>query len=180
MNTAGGPVQGDDAWPVPPLALPRGLREHAWHAALLASLLLLAALPPLRIPTVAWAVLVVVISGITGSMVAPWLMRRVALTGLALAALAGRVHLDRSVIAELLLNALLRREAAAALDPIVMLTGQMWLWVVGLLIVATIAGFDLRVVNRQVADERVWGRQQSRRRQVMAQHHRRNPPPEAL
>jgi hypothetical protein len=75
---------------------------------------------------------------------------------------------------------LLRREDLTTLEPLVWITVQGWLWVTGLLIVATVTGFDLRVAHRQVADERVWARQQARRRQVMAQHHRSNPPPETL
>jgi hypothetical protein len=180
MNTAGGPVQGDEAWPLPPLALPRGLREHAWHAALLVSLLLPIALPPLRAPTFVWAVLVSVVSALTGTVLAPWAIRRVALVGLALAVLAGRLHLERAGVAGLLRDMLLRREDLTALEPLVWITVQGWLWVTGLLIVATVTGFDLRVAHRQVADERLWARQQARRRQVMAQRHRRNPPPETL
>ena len=180
MNTAGGPVQGEEAWPLPPIALPRGLREHAWHAALLLSLLLIGLLPPLRVPVVTITIVVIVAQGLTGVVVPPWLLRRLSMLALALAAIVGRVQLEAAGVRSLLLDTVLRREELGLLAQADRVAIEAWLWAVGLLIVATIAGFDLRVVNRQVADERVWARQQERRRQVMAQHPRKKPPPETL
>ena len=180
MNTAGGPVQGKEAWPLPPIALPRGLREHAWHAALLLSLLLLGLLPPLRVPVVTVAIVVILSQGLSGVVVPPWLLRRLAMLALVIAAIVGRVQLEAHGVRSLLVDIVLRRDDFGLLAQADRVAIEAWLWAVGLLIVATIAGFDLRVVNRQVADERVWARQQARRRQVMAQHHRKNPPPETL
>lgn len=180
MNTAGGPVQGEEAWPLPPIALPRGLREHAWHAALLLSLLLLGLLPPLRVPIVTITIVVILAQGLTGVVVPPWMLRRLAMLAIVIAASVGRIQLEAAGVRSLLIGMMLRREDLGLLAQADRVAVEAWLWAVGLLIVATIAGFDLRVVNRQVADERVWARQQARRRQVMAQHHRKNPPPETL
>ena len=180
MNTAGGPVQGEEAWPLPPIALPRGLREHAWHAALLLSLLLLGLLPAVRVPMLTVAIVVILAQGLSGVVVPPWLLRRLAMLVLVIAAIIGRVQLETAGVRSLLVDMVLRRDELGLLAQADRVAIEVWLWAVGLLIVATIAGFDLRVVNRQVADERVWARQQARRRQVMAQHHRRNPPPETL
>ena len=180
MNTAGGPVQGEEAWPLPPIALPRGLREHAWHTALLLSLLLVGLLPPLRVPVVTVTIVVIVAQGLTGVVVPPWLLRRLSMLALVIAAIVGRVQLEAAGVRSLLLDMVLRRDELGLLAQADWVAIEAWLWAVGLLIVATMTGFDLRVVNRQVADERVWARQQARRRQVMAQHHRKNPPPETL
>lgn len=180
MNVAGGSVHGDDAWPLPPIAIPRGLREHAWHTALLASILLLLLLPPLRPLAAAILLVIIVIRGVSGAIVAPWLLRRLAVLGLGFSTLLAWTRLEAGSSRRLLFDIALRRTELGLLPSPERLVTEAWLWTLALLSIATLAGFDLRVVNRQVVDERVWSRQRARRRQVMAQHHRNNPPPETL
>lgn len=180
MNVAGGSVHGDDAWPLPPIAIPRGLREHAWHGALLVSVLLLLLLPPLRPLAAAILLLIVVIRGVGGVIVAPWLLRRLAVVALGFSALLTWTRLEAGRSWSLLFDMAFRRTELGLLPPPERLVTEAWLWALALLTIATMAGFDLRVVNRQVVDERVWSRQRTRRRQVMAQHHRKSPPPETL
>ncbi len=180
MNIAGGPVHGDDEWPIPPIAIPRGLREHAWHVAILTSLILLSAFPELRMPTLAILLGLMLVRGVFGILAAPWLLRRIAASMGGIAVLLAARWLEPGRARALAFDMFLRRADLNALELTERLALQAGLWATAALLIATFAGFDLRVVNREVADQRVWVRQQARRRQVMAEHHRRNPPPESV
>ena len=180
MNVAGGPVHGDDEWPIPPVALPRGLREQAWHGAVLLSLLAVIGIPEVRIPTLLISLQIILIRGLFGHFTPPWLLRRIAGGGMAFSTIISSRLLEQGQPRRLALDMLLRRADLSVLELTERLAVHVCLWATAVIIVATVAGFDLRVVNRQVADERVWQRQQARRRQVMAQHHRRNPPAQSV
>jgi len=180
MNIAGGPVHGDDEWPTPPIAVPRGMREQAWHAGLLASVIGLVAFPEVRAPVLLLSIALILIRGALGQHTPPWLLRRIAAGMIVIAGIATSRWLETGQLRRLALDMLLRRTDLSTLELTEWVAVQVVLWATAAHIVATVTGFDLRVVNRQVADERAWQRQQARRRQVMAQHHRRNPPPECV
>ncbi len=181
MNTAGGPVHPDERWPGFPLAIPRGPREQFWHVGVALCVLLVVALPQLHVLAPVWVLGLVLAHYALGWSPPAWLLQRLTLllaTSMSVF-LTGRLGLDAS---RELLVALVRDNTPAILELLPNRTEQaalmLLLHAIAGLAVATLVRFDLRAVRRDVVDERVWTRQQTRRRQVMAAHHRRQPPPE--
>jgi hypothetical protein len=181
MNTAGGPVHPDERWPGFPLAIPRGPREQFWHVGVALCVLLVVALPQLHVLAPVWVLGLVLARYALGWSPPAWLLQRLTLL-LATSAgvfLTGRLGLDAS---RELLVALVRDNTPAILELLPDRSEQgalvLLLHALAGFVVATLVRFDLRAVRRDIVDERVWARQQTRRRQVMAAHHRRQPPPE--
>jgi hypothetical protein len=181
MNVAGGSAHDSDRWPGYALAIPRGPREQLWHIALAVSLVVALAVPALRVLTPLWALAALSARYLAGWFIPPWLLRRVALipASVSIIFLAGSLGADDLLA---LAWAIVRDDTSGLVEDLplpqqVALLG--FLYGAAGLVVSTVVGYDLRSVRRDVADQRVWERQQLRRRQVMAQHHRRNPPPEA-
>ncbi len=180
MNVAGGASHDSERWPGYPLAIPRGPREQMWHVVVAACLLVAIAVPPLRILVPMWAMGVVGARYVLDWFIPPWLLRRVALAFVSGSAFFLGGGLEMSDLLALAW-AIVRDDAGHFVSDLIMPQQvALFIFLYGLagLIVSTVVGFDLRSVRRDVADQRVWERQQSRRRQVMAQHHRKCPPPE--
>ncbi len=181
MNTAGGPVHPDERWPGFPLAIPRGPREQFWHVGVALCVLLVLVLPQLHVLAPAWVLGLVLARYALGWLPPAWLLQRLTLL-LATSAgvfLTGRLGLDAT---RELLIALVRDNTPAILELFTDRAEQaslvLLLHALAGFAVATLVRFDLRAVRRDIVDERVWARQQTRRRQAMAAHHRRQPPPE--
>ena len=181
MNTAGGPVHPDERWPGFPLAIPRGPREQFWHVGVALCILMVVALPQLHVLAPVWVLGLVLTRIALGWSPPAWFLQRLTLllatsTGVFL---TGRLGLAAS---RELLVALVRDNTPSILellpDRAEQVSLALLLHTLAGFAVATLVRFDLRAVRRDIVDERVWARQQTRRRQVMAAHHRLQPPPE--
>ena len=180
MNVAGGSSHDGEHWPGYPLAVPRGPREQLWHVMLALSVLVAIAVPPLRFLVPLWALAPVFARYVLDWFIPPWLLRRVALAFISGSGLFLAGGLEASELTALAW-AILRDDAGLIVSGFGLpQQAALFILLYGMagLVVATAVGYDLRSVRRDVADQRVWERQQLRRRQVMAQHHRRCPPPE--
>lgn len=180
---ASGAYQRGQRWPLPPLAAPRGPRELGWHLAAVLTVAAVLASPTLRVMTPMAVVVVVSLGVLRGRSIYPRELANVALTMQLLAAahltgLAGPSGWHTQLV-ELVLG---RFE-----PPQPPLDGTEMLYVLALILALTsialaaivvLVAFDRRTANRDVADDRVWQRQQQRRRDLMLDQHRTHPAPE--
>lgn len=150
------------AWPTPPLVLPRGPRELAWHLA--AGL----ALAPILSDVGAWLFLLA--HGITSFILQLTPRRNLcqALLYLLLAAsyYAGRGDIDQLPRYLVLLLVPDPSEVAYGFGGLLLLAA----WAA--LAISVLQRFDIRAVNHDVVDDRVWRRQQARRQQILRAEHR--------
>lgn len=180
---ASGAYQRGQRWPLPPLAVPRGPRELGWHLAVALAVAAVLASPTLRVMTPMTLAAVLALRVLRGRSFYPRELADLSLTMQLLAAahltgLAGPAGWHTQLV-ELVLG---RLE-----PPTLPLDGAEMLHVLALMLALTslalaalvvLVAFDRRTVNRDVADDRVWQRQQQRRRDLMLDQHRTHPAPE--
>ncbi len=172
MKNASGHHRDEERWPLPVLAVPRGLREIVWHVIALAALVI-----PLALPA-GWYV-VAVVAGLT------WFFRfsssllfrvatRYLATGFVIAAVFGS-PLDFPISIGYDFAWSRAPEIGA---PLTFVFDYLFELSVAACSVAMLMAFDRRSVNRAAVDLRVWQRQQTRRRQLLRHWHRSQVIPE--
>ena len=172
MKNASGHHRDEERWPLPVLAIPRGLREIAWHVSALVVLV-----TPLVLPA-GWYVFAVV-AALTWYLQLPVSMLfRIALrylaAGLVIATVFG-MPLDFPISIG---YDFAWRQAPDIGVPLTFVLDFLFELSVAVCSVATLLAFDRRSVNRAAVDLRVWQRQQTRRRQLLRRWHRSRTIPE--
>ena len=172
MKNASGHHRDEDRWPLPVLAVPRGLREITWHIGALAAFV-----TPLVLPG-GWFILAVM-AGLT------WLVRLPTslLFGIALRYMVAALVIAAVFGAPLDLPITIGYDFAWSRAPevgvpLTFILDYLFELSVAACSVATLMAFDRRSVNRAAVDLRVWQRQQNRRRQLLRQWHRSRTIPE--
>ena len=172
MKNASGHHRNEERWPLPVLAVPRGLREITWHVSALVALV-----TPLVLPA-GWYIFAVV-SALTWYFQLPvTLLLRIALrymaAGLVIAAVFG-APLDFPITIG---YDFAWSRAPEIGVPLTFALDYLFELSVAACSVATLMAFDRRSANRASVDLRVWQRQQTRRRQLLRHWHRSHTIPE--
>lgn len=160
----------DDQWPFPVLAVPRGLREYAWTAALI-----IVAVTTLLLPA-GWYFLLGTVS--TTWLLGPWPRQMLAAAALiaATAIAAGIATGNADGIPRLLVQMFTHNISATASIPMALAAFSVHM-AMAMVTVAIVLAYDTRQVTRGVVPEALWQRQQQRRIQVLRHEADSRPPP---
>jgi len=172
MKNASGHHRDEDRWPLPVLAIPRGLREITWHVVALAAIV-----APLTLRA-GWFI-VILVAGLTWLFELPSkLLFELALRGVIAGVVIGAIVATPGAA---LVSITRDFDWSAVPDVGVLFSDVLFLVFdlsVALCSVATLIAFDRRSVNRSAVDLRVWQRQQTRRRHLLRRWHRSRTIPE--
>ena len=165
MHNASGHHRDESSWPLPPLAVPRGVKEWLWHAAAFA-----AVLTPLVLPGG------IVVFGAAIAMT--WLfdvpvknLIHFGLEYLAVGFAIAIIFATPGTFLSTMVHIFIWRRAHAVGMPLAFTLGYLFEWTISVFAVATLLNFDRRSVSRTTVDLRVWQRQQTRRRQLLRHWH---------
>lgn len=174
MKNASGHHRDEDRWPLPVLAMPRGIREITWHLGALAALV-----TPLVLPG-GWYVLAVM-AGLTWLVQLPAsLLVGIAARYMAAALVVATVFATPMSLPLAIMHDFAWSRASRISVPLTFTLDLIFELSVAACSVAMLIAFDRRSVNRSAVDIRVWQRQQARRRQLLRRWHRSHTLPEVV